>query len=156
MTSPGSTCRPAGHDAANDTTPDAADGIFVYTGGLAIAPAVGDKVTVAGKVSEFSGMTELSVSNAANFTNLGAATGADVVKPATVLPGTDCALPGAGCLTGAALEAEREKHEGEAVPAHRCRSPSPTPTTARRGARPAPAGSRWPARSAWRPTAPSR
>ena len=103
----------AGHDAANDTTPDAADGIFVYTGGLAIAPAVGDKVTVAGKVSEFSGMTELSVTNAANFTNLGAATGADVIKPATVLPGTDCALPGAGCLTGAALEAEREKHEGE-------------------------------------------
>ena len=103
----------AGHDAANDTTPDASDGIFVYTGGLAIAPAVGDKVTVAGKVSEFSGMTELSVSSAASFTNLGAATGADVIKPATVLPGTDCALPGAGCLTGAALEAEREKHEGE-------------------------------------------
>jgi predicted extracellular nuclease len=103
----------AGHDAANDITPDAADGIFVYTGGLAIAPAVGDRVTVTGKVSEFSGMTELSVSNAANFTNLGAATGADAITPATVLPGTDCALPGDGCLTGVALEAEREKHEGE-------------------------------------------
>ena len=138
----------AGHDAANDTTPDAADGIFVYTGGLAIAPAVGDRVTVAGKVTEFSGMTELSVSNAASFTNLGAATGADVIRPATVLPGTDCALPGGDCLTGAALEAEREKHEGELFRPPR-RSPSATPTTARRGAGPAPAGSRWPARSAW-------
>jgi 5'-nucleotidase len=36
-----------------------------------------------------------------------------VVTPGTVVPGTDCALPGDGCLTGAALEAEREKHEGE-------------------------------------------
>ena len=103
----------AGHDAANDLTPNASDGIFVFTGSLAIAPAVGDKVTVTGKVTEFSGMTEITVSSLGNFTNAGPATGADLIKPGTVLPGTDCALPGTGCLTGAALEAEREKHEGE-------------------------------------------
>lgn len=103
----------AGSGGTPDLTPNASDGIFVYTGGLAIAPAVGDKVTVTGKVTEFSGMTEITVSSLGNFTNAGPATGADLITPGTVLPGTDCALPGTGCLTGNTLEAEREKHEGE-------------------------------------------
>lgn len=103
----------AGHDAANDVTPNASDAIFVYTGGLSIAPAVGDKVTVTGKVTEFSGMTEITVSSLGSFTNAGPATGADLITPGTVLPGTGCALPGDTCLTGAALEAARERHEGE-------------------------------------------
>ena len=34
--------------------------------------------------------------------------------PGDTLPGTDCTLPGTDCLTGAALEAAREEHEGEA------------------------------------------
>ncbi len=34
--------------------------------------------------------------------------------PSDTLPGTDCTLPGTDCLTGAALEAAREVHEGEA------------------------------------------
>ena len=103
----------AGSGGTPDLTPNASDGIFVYTGGLSIAPAVGDKVTVTGKVSEFSSMTEITVSSLGNFTNAGPATGADLITPGAVLPGTDCALPGTGCLTGNALEAEREKHEGE-------------------------------------------
>ena len=102
-----------GHDAASTQRPTPRTRIFVFTGSLAIAPSVGDKVTVTGVVTEFSGMTEITVSSLASFTNAGAATGADVIKPGTVLPGTDCALPGTGCLTGTALEAEREKHEGE-------------------------------------------
>ena len=36
------------------------------------------------------------------------------VTPKTVVPGTDCALPGTACLTGAALDAAREVVEGEA------------------------------------------
>ncbi len=102
-----------GYDPGADATPDASDGIFVFTGSAAISPTVGQKVTLTGKVSEFSGMTELTVTNPANIT-IGPATGAEAVLPGTVVPGTDCALPGTDCLTGAALEAAREKHEGEA------------------------------------------
>ena len=57
-------------------------------------------------------MTELTMTNPANMT-VRAATPAEAVKAATVLPGSDCALPGTDCLTGAALEAAREAHEGE-------------------------------------------
>ncbi|MFL6002414.1 MAG: ExeM/NucH family extracellular endonuclease, partial [Nocardioides sp.] len=96
-------------------TPEASDGLFVFTGSqaLAPAPAVGDAVTVTGKISEFSGMTEMTLgTTAGSYANSGASAQAVVSK--NVLPGTDCALPGTDCLTGAALEAEREKHEGEA------------------------------------------
>lgn len=105
----------AGSDPANDQTPGASDGIFVYTGSTTgfPTPAVGQFVTLSSaKVSEFSGMTELTSTNAANL-SARAATAAEAVVPGTVVPGTDCALPGGGCLTGAALEAAREAHEGE-------------------------------------------
>lgn len=101
-----------GYDPAADATPDASDGIFVFTSSAAIAPTVGQKVTLTGKVSEFGGMTELTVTDPAKVT-IAAATPAEAVTPGTVLPGTDCALPGTGCLTGATLDAVREKHEGE-------------------------------------------
>ena len=107
-----------GYDPAIDTSPNASDGLFVYTGTAAgfPTPAVGKHVTIAsGKVSEFSGMTELTVTNGANLTVRDAVLG-EAVTPGTVLPGTNCTINGAttDCLSGAALEAEREKHEGEA------------------------------------------
>ncbi|WP_426245980.1 ExeM/NucH family extracellular endonuclease [Nocardioides sp. LHG3406-4] len=101
-----------GYDPSSDATPDASDGIFVFTGSSAISATVGSKVTVMGKVTEFGGMTELTVTDPANFTQV-AATPAEAVTPGTVLPGTECELPGAGCLSGDALAAAREKHEGE-------------------------------------------
>ena len=107
----------AGYDPATDATPLASDGVFVYTGTSTTfpTPAVGKHVSIAsGKVSEFSGMTELTVTNGANLA-VRDATPAEAVTPATVLPGTDCTVSGAttDCLSGAALAAEREKHEGE-------------------------------------------
>ncbi len=104
-----------GYDPANDATPNASDGIFVYTGTSATfpTPSVGQHVTLASaKVSEFRGMTELTMTNPANLTARPATFG-EAVLPGTVLPGSDCALPGTACLTGAALEAAREAHEGE-------------------------------------------
>ncbi|GAA1144721.1 ExeM/NucH family extracellular endonuclease [Nocardioides aquiterrae] len=104
----------AGYDPANDATPGASDGIFVFTGSLPVQ-AVGKHVDISSaKVSEFRGMTELTVTNAANLT-VRDATPAEAVVPATVVPGTDCTITGTStdCLTGAALEAAREAHEGE-------------------------------------------
>ena len=102
-----------GYDPASDATPDASDGIFVYTGTSTINAIVGNKVTLASaKVSEFRGMTELTASDPTNFSQV-AATPAEAVTPGIVLPGTDCELPGGSCLESDSLEAEREKHEGE-------------------------------------------
>ncbi|WP_205473540.1 ExeM/NucH family extracellular endonuclease [Nocardioides sp. SYSU D00038] len=94
-----------------DATPDASDGIFVYggPGGFATYPEVGASVQVTGTAKEFNGLTEIEATNAGvtSVASLG------TVVPKTVVPGTDCALPGTGCLTGAALDAAREKVEGE-------------------------------------------
>ena len=103
----------AGSGGTPDATPGASDGVFVYTGLQTISPAVGDKVTVTGKVTEFFGMTELTVTRVADYTNSGPATAPEAVNPQSVLPGTECALPGTDCLAGAALESAREAHEGE-------------------------------------------
>ena len=70
-------------------------------------------VTVSGRISEFFEMTEMTLGSVAGGSYSNAGPSAQAVVPQTVLPGTDCALPGTGCLTGAALAAEREKHEGE-------------------------------------------
>ncbi|MFW5473306.1 ExeM/NucH family extracellular endonuclease [Knoellia sp. CPCC 206450] len=90
-------------------TADASDAIFVYggTSGFTTYPAVGDSVQVAGTATEFSGATQIVASSVSPVAALG------TVTPKTVVPGTDCALPGDGCLTGAALDTAREVSEGE-------------------------------------------
>ncbi len=94
-------------------TADASDAIFVYggPGGFTTYPAIGDSVRVTGTPGEFSGQTQLT------STDSDVAVIADLpgtVTPKTQVPGTDCALPGTGCLAGAALDTAREVAEGEA------------------------------------------
>ncbi|WP_183094160.1 ExeM/NucH family extracellular endonuclease [Nocardioides stalactiti] len=92
-----------------DTTPGRSDGIFVFGGSFDESTlALGDSVEVTGTAVESSSPTETNATTVTPVADLG-----DVV-PNTVIPGTDCALPGTGCLTGAALEAAREEMEGEA------------------------------------------
>lgn len=97
-----------------DTTPDASDGIFVYggPGGFASYPAIGDSVRVIGTAGEFSGQTQIAAAEG------GVSAIADLpgaVVPKTQIPGADCALPGTGCDGFPALNAAREKLEGEAI-----------------------------------------
>ncbi len=92
-------------------TPDASDAVFVYggTSGFTTYPAVGDSVEVTGEVDEFFGTTQL-VTNDAGVVDVDSL-GQVVAK--TQIPGTDCALPGTACLSGAALDQVREVAEGE-------------------------------------------
>lgn len=99
-----------GEDGVDYETPGASDALFVFMGAKT-SPAIGTSVQVRGKVTERFGSTQISPSVAADVTTLPSPL-APVVPGATV-PGTDCALPGTDCLTGAALEAAREAHEGE-------------------------------------------
>lgn len=91
-----------------DATPGASDGIFVYDPDFSSDITVGDSVEVEGVVEEFGGMTELAASRIVEIAALPA------VVANTVLPGTDCALPGTACPTGSELDALREEFEGEA------------------------------------------
>ncbi len=101
----------AGEEGVDFDTPGASDAIFVFMG-FKTSPAVGTSVEVTGEVSEFFGTTEVTPAESADVDVLPAPLPA--VVPGDTVPGTDCALPGTDCLTGAALEAEREEHEGEA------------------------------------------
>jgi 5'-nucleotidase len=104
----------AGSGGASDPTPDASDAIFVYVGPskLGQIPAVGNTANVVGLVKEFNGLTEIDVNAAGGSVADGGA--ATPIDPHTgPLPGTDCALPGTTCLTGSALAAAQEAHEGE-------------------------------------------
>jgi predicted extracellular nuclease len=92
-----------------DTTPGASDGIFVYEPGFAATIEVGDSVEVEGVVKEFSSLTEIDATEVTELSQP-----LPPVVPNTALPGTDCALPGDECLTGAELDAAREEFEGEA------------------------------------------
>ncbi|MGA8977859.1 MAG: ExeM/NucH family extracellular endonuclease [Pedococcus sp.] len=94
-------------------TPDASDGIFVYGPGLAAEqfPTIGASLEVFGTVSEFGNLTQITAS-ASGITSIPALA---PPVPLTSVPGTECALPGTSCLTGAALDAAREKHEGELI-----------------------------------------
>ena len=85
--------------AIDFTAHDASDAVFVYQQNGAVTPKVGDYVQVTGAVSEFKGMTELSIADGSAVTTLTDA--AEAVKPATV------ALP--------ADEAQRESLEGMLV-----------------------------------------
>jgi 5'-nucleotidase len=60
-----------GTGAGDDSTPGASDAVYVYQPTGAVAVHVGDYVQVTGAVSEFSGLTELSV-KAADVQELGA------------------------------------------------------------------------------------
>ncbi len=72
-------------------TADASDAIFVYggAGGFASYPSIGDSVDVTGTVGENFGKTELS---SASWSPHGSSLG--TVTPKTIVPGTDCPLPG--------------------------------------------------------------
>ena len=134
-------------------TADASDAVFVYggTSGFTTYPAVGDSVEVTGQAAEFSGATQVVADQAGvvPVASLG------TVTPKTQVPGTDCALPGTDCLSGAALDEVREVAEGElfqpTAPGPRPTSTTAVPTTATAPTRPPSA-----ARSASRPTATSR
>ncbi len=103
-----------GHDPQDDATPGASDGLFVYFGSTPgyPVPAIGEHVTILnGRVTEFSGITEVTVTNG-DFVETRAATAEEAVVPGAVVPGTDCVE--GECPTGAELDALREAHEHEA------------------------------------------
>lgn len=101
-----------GEEGVDYDTPGASDALFVYTGSKT-PPAIGASVEVVGEVEERFFSTQIaSPAPADTITVLG--TPLPAVVPGDTLPGTDCALPGADCLAGAALETLREEHEGEA------------------------------------------
>ncbi|MFD1249004.1 ExeM/NucH family extracellular endonuclease [Nocardioides ginsengisoli] len=101
-------------------TPDASDAVFVFVGSnptLLNSLAIGDSVRVSGTVKEFASSngtatgTLTEVDTTAGTVDKIAALG--TVTPKTVIPGTDCALPGTGCLTLAQIDTAREAVEGE-------------------------------------------
>ena len=100
----------AGSGGSTNTTPGASDAIFVFGGNSQSAGVeIGDSVEVTGEVSEFFGTTEITPGpgGVVEVASLGS------VTPRATVPGTDCALPGTACLTGAALNSAREAFEGE-------------------------------------------
>ncbi|WP_421741820.1 ExeM/NucH family extracellular endonuclease [Cellulomonas sp.] len=62
-----------GSGGTTDATPGASDAIFVFSSATAGAVAIGDHVQVTGVVSEFNGLTEITVSAAADLVPLPAA-----------------------------------------------------------------------------------
>ena len=93
--------------------PNASDALFVFGGaGFTAFPAVGDSVRVTGAISEFSGLTEMTIANNGDLSTI-ANLGTVPVK--TTIPGSDCALPGDACPTGSALDDPREAMEGEII-----------------------------------------
>jgi 5'-nucleotidase len=91
-----------------DTTPGAADGLFVFGPTFDESTLrIGDSVAVTGSVKEFGSLTEVEATTVTAIEALPAV----VANP--TIPGTDCPLPGTDCLTGAALDAAKEEVEGE-------------------------------------------
>lgn len=70
-----------------DTTPGASDAVFVFSDATVGSVAIGDTVQVTGAVSEFNGLTEITVSSAAGLVDLPA--GESVVPLTTGWPATD-------------------------------------------------------------------
>lgn len=79
----------AGSGGATDATPGASDAIFVFSSATAGMVAIGDTVQVTGPVSEFNGLTEITVSAAADLVELPA--GAPVTAISGTWPTTDAA-----------------------------------------------------------------
>ncbi len=76
-----------GTGATPDATPGASDAIFVFSDSTVTVVEIGDTVQVTGAVSEFNGLTELTVTSAAGLVELPA--GAPVTPLATGWPGAD-------------------------------------------------------------------
>jgi 5'-nucleotidase len=78
----------AGSGGSTDATPGASDGIFVFlSGNPAAGVAIGDKVKVTGRVSEFNTVTQISATAAGSVELVQAGVGVPAVTalPATVL-----------------------------------------------------------------------
>ncbi len=90
--------------------PNASDALFVFGGaGFTAFPSVGDSVRVTGVISEFNGLTEMTIANDSDLSDV-ADLGTVPVK--TQVPDTNCAV-GACPATAAALNSGREASEGE-------------------------------------------
>jgi 5'-nucleotidase len=90
--------------------PNASDALFVFKGaGFTAFPAIGDSVRVTGVISEFSGLTEMTIANNGDLTSI-ADLGTVPVK--TQVPDTNCAV-GSCPADAAALNSDREASEGE-------------------------------------------
>ncbi|WP_227468269.1 ExeM/NucH family extracellular endonuclease [Microbacterium sp. YJN-G] len=74
-----------GSGGADDKTPGASDGLFVYLNGKTVPSAIGDLVTVTGTVSEYFGQTQITPASAADVALVTAGVG---VPAATALPAT--------------------------------------------------------------------
>ena len=92
-------------------TAGASDAVFVYGGsdGFTTYPLVGDSVEVDGQATEAFGATQI----VAEPTGISVISTLGEVTPKAQVPGTDCALPGTGCLSGVVLDEAREVAEGE-------------------------------------------
>ena len=101
-----------GRDGVDYDTAGASDALFVFSGSKTL-PALGASVEVTGDVEERFTSTQIAAAAAEDRIEA-LPTALPAVVPGDTLPGTDCTLPGTDCLTGAALEAAREEHEGEA------------------------------------------
>ncbi|HEX3221949.1 MAG TPA: ExeM/NucH family extracellular endonuclease, partial [Nocardioides sp.] len=88
-----------GTGSGTDATPGASDAVYVFQPSGAVAVQVGDYVQVTGTVSEFNGLTELSVP-AAQVSELGAPPLGGVTALSTAYPTTS---------------ADREAHESELI-----------------------------------------
>lgn len=78
-----------GTGGATDATPGASDAVFVFSSATAGLVAIGDHVQVTGAVSEFNGLTELTVAAATDLVKLPAA--AAVTPVSSTWPTTDAA-----------------------------------------------------------------
>ncbi|GAA1980271.1 ExeM/NucH family extracellular endonuclease [Microbacterium pumilum] len=77
----------AGSGGEPDSTPGASDAIFVFSSSTAGQVAIGDTVQVTGTVSEFNGLTEISVADATGLVKLPAS--APVTPVSRAWPTTD-------------------------------------------------------------------
>lgn len=86
----------AGSGGATDATPNASDGIFIFLSNTNPAVAIGDKVRVTGRVSEFNGNTQItgSAAGAVELVQAGVGVPALTPMPATVLGGAREAFEG--------------------------------------------------------------
>jgi 5'-nucleotidase len=100
-----------GTGGASDATPGASDAIFVFgNAAMAVSPVVGDFLEVVGPVSEFGGNTQITPGTG-GVTKINGEEHTDPTAFAGSLPGTACEL--GSCPSAAALDADREAHEGE-------------------------------------------